>query len=406
MLLATLFVASFNAGIARGHEASPLRRIGTVTLLSGPSPCEGEDCYFLDVVCPEVDESIQVTVKVAEPLSSPVRGTTVFMTGWIGNYWWDESGMYAAGVLDDLVDAGYRTVQIRWENNWFRAPPGENDEGLGELACRPATVLLWIYDTIHAAQVDLPFCGTGHSNGAAQLAYAMTQYGLGDLFSAALFESGPNWFRLDHACLHDDPSMSPLFFPATERQIADWAFGFNGSGGPCDRQDSAFRELFRNASIGWGDWQYVFEHTMLGFQFGEFDTGTTARHGEFFRDWLISAGTPLIRSKVIPGAGHFTVNTAEGGDAVREFFITGCHLRTCPEGGMCGDPVDAGRATQSITASDALFVLRAAVGLVPCDLCICDVDESGAVAATDALELLRVSVGLGPTPHCKACLGW
>jgi len=55
-------------------------------------------------------------------------------------------------------------------------------------------------------------------------------------------------------------------------------------------------------------------------------------------------------------------------------------------------------------ASDALFVLRAAVGIAgTCGRCLCDVDDGGNVGATDALLVLRRAVdGQTPLP-CPDC---
>lgn len=56
----------------------------------------------------------------------------------------------------------------------------------------------------------------------------------------------------------------------------------------------------------------------------------------------------------------------------------------------CGQPATNGSGPM---VSDALAVLRAAVGQLPCTRCICDVDDSGGVQATDALLTLRRAVG-------------
>jgi hypothetical protein len=48
-------------------------------------------------------------------------------------------------------------------------------------------------------------------------------------------------------------------------------------------------------------------------------------------------------------------------------------------------------------------VLRAAVGLATCDLCICDSDGGGTVTAADALRLLRSAVGVAIELTCPAC---
>ncbi len=68
----------------------------------------------------------------------------------------------------------------------------------------------------------------------------------------------------------------------------------------------------------------------------------------------------------------------------------------------CGTPVSGN--TGGPTASDALFVLRAAVGLDVCTpACSCDVDGSGSTAASDALLVLSAAVGLSVTLDCAGC---
>jgi len=56
---------------------------------------------------------------------------------------------------------------------------------------------------------------------------------------------------------------------------------------------------------------------------------------------------------------------------------------------VCGDPID----DDNRTASDALYVLRTAVGTLQCSLFICDANGSGSVTATDALIVLKAAVG-------------
>ena len=70
----------------------------------------------------------------------------------------------------------------------------------------------------------------------------------------------------------------------------------------------------------------------------------------------------------------------------------------CAALGECGHPTSRGAATPS--ATDALFVLRAAVGAETCKPCVCDTDANGLTAATDALSILRSAIGLGPALAC------
>ncbi len=69
---------------------------------------------------------------------------------------------------------------------------------------------------------------------------------------------------------------------------------------------------------------------------------------------------------------------------------------TTMESAMCGDANLNGR----ITASDALIVLRIAVGVGSCRAQVCDVDANGTISASDALRVLQVAVGLPVELNC------
>jgi len=67
----------------------------------------------------------------------------------------------------------------------------------------------------------------------------------------------------------------------------------------------------------------------------------------------------------------------------------------------CGDPVEG---DETISTSDALFVLRVAIGShVSCAECTCDVDDSGEITAADALRVLKKAVGEEMELVCPAC---
>jgi hypothetical protein len=96
--------------------------------------------------------------------------------------------------------------------------------------------------------------------------------------------------------------------------------------------------------------------------------------------------------------------------------LPGTTTTTLAGGGTCGDPValiasvgddsmstDGGVLPRAISASDALFVLRTAVGSATCELCVCDVNNSGTVTASDALTVLRSAVGQSVELTCPAC---
>lgn len=64
----------------------------------------------------------------------------------------------------------------------------------------------------------------------------------------------------------------------------------------------------------------------------------------------------------------------------------------------CGDPIGA-----SDRATNALFILSAAAGSASCDACVCDLNGSGSVTASDALAALHAAVGLDTPLACPVC---
>jgi hypothetical protein len=78
--------------------------------------------------------------------------------------------------------------------------------------------------------------------------------------------------------------------------------------------------------------------------------------------------------------------------------------------GTCGDPISFAASTAArsfsgaaVTASDALATLQAAVGLLSCQLCVCDVNGSNTLSSTDALIILQFAVGQSIPLNCPAC---
>jgi hypothetical protein len=67
---------------------------------------------------------------------------------------------------------------------------------------------------------------------------------------------------------------------------------------------------------------------------------------------------------------------------------------------LCGDA----NGDREIKASDALFVLRTAVGSETCPLCICDVNGSNTFTAGDALATLQLAVGGVFAAACPVCI--
>lgn len=74
-------------------------------------------------------------------------------------------------------------------------------------------------------------------------------------------------------------------------------------------------------------------------------------------------------------------------------------LETAIEVPLCGDANE----DDLVTATDALLVLKAAVGSLQCETCICDTNASGSITSPDALIVLKFAVGQDVVPTCPAC---
>jgi hypothetical protein len=303
------------------------RALGTVTLVSGPTLCGDEQCYDIKVQCEQLADPVAATLRVGR-MQDPVRGTIVLASGWTGTYWWEDSGSNYKSIVDRLQAAGFRTAQIRWQTNWWGGASNQL-EGDAKLACRPATVLRWVYDNLHP-DAGTPFCAEGHSDGASQVGYPITQYGLADLFSLVLFESGPNFVRIDYGCIEDtsDPGHQALYYNTpTGRGLINWSLGLPQNTGACVDQDVAFLPYFEEASLAYAMWQYSYPHTMAAFVFGEDDLGTTAAHGLYYYNKVADAGSPLVSMAVVANTGHFVADTQQGMNTILETLFDECITR-------------------------------------------------------------------------------
>ncbi|MFN2425674.1 MAG: hypothetical protein ABR587_04410 [Candidatus Binatia bacterium] len=102
---------------------------------------------------------------------------------------------------------------------------------------------------------------------------------------------------------------------------------------------------------------------------------------------------------VPPGATRLFFGTGDGSGWYNNKGSFVVETSNMPVDYLCGDAV----GPSGVTASDALHVLRAAVGSAQCLLCLCDADGSGKIAAGDALAVLRYGVGHDVPLRCPCC---
>jgi len=94
--------------------------------------------------------------------------------------------------------------------------------------------------------------------------------------------------------------------------------------------------------------------------------------------------------------GNGYMNVEEECDDGDNAWIQGEFCRIDCTRVACGDPNDDG----IVNIVDALYVLRAAVGLETCTLLVCDVNGDLRVRTSDALRLLQYSIGLPVLLNC------
>jgi hypothetical protein len=185
-------------------------QIGTVTVksdscadLKATDGVQGSTCYIATVSCPNLPD-ISPALKVNLPTGAS-KGTVLYTTGGGGNAWYDTNFTYGVTAIQNVIDAGYTTVQVDYEYvpkgsqgkllaGWLTGPGGAR-----ALSCRWATLADYAYK--HFRTRTAPLCTVSASAGANAPAYAMEFYNLASEFKMVEQTSGPTFSDIDHGCL-------------------------------------------------------------------------------------------------------------------------------------------------------------------------------------------------------------
>ncbi|MCP4358095.1 MAG: DUF4097 domain-containing protein [Chloroflexi bacterium] len=287
-----------------------------------PDCLVGWGCYRVEIQCPQLSELREVFVHEGPSLSSETLGTVLFFSGWDGTFkWGDQYQPTRNQIITDTRNAGYRAILLDWRSNWWQGTSNQL-EGFGRLGCRPATAVQWIYDNLHdAPSAGTAFCATGHSNGASQLAYAVSQYDLANLFTMSIFESGPNWSRVDQACLDNS---NPYYESGAGRKIIDRSFGELSGSGACFNNYITQTTRFEETSITYNNWPFNYPDMMTAYLFGGTDTSKAAVNGQAYHDRVVQASSPWVISSTLAGVGHDVTSDANGADLFRSWLFAEC----------------------------------------------------------------------------------
>jgi hypothetical protein len=182
---------------------NPLGTVNNVTALPscGPGYYAGMNCFQATVSCPGT-ANIPVTFGYENPAISPL-GTIFMHGGGGGGIPYDGGLSMAVDYIGSYLSGGYQVVQIAWSSAWEdvgNAFPAS----IGTAACRPATLMRYIYRNVRTAGA---MCAQGDSAGSAAIAYALAWYNASSYLDKAELISGPVFGDIEQGCVVPD---SPL----------------------------------------------------------------------------------------------------------------------------------------------------------------------------------------------------
>jgi hypothetical protein len=317
-------------------------KIGTATgtqLPKCPSGGVSGTCWGLNVSScsnPPI-KPYDATVKVTSPSGAPI-GTIIFLSEATGTQFYDEDFTYGASVIQTVVGAGYTAVQIRYDNpvaGWLTGPA---PDGPLDLACLPSTSMQWVYD--HILSTGTPLCATGNSGGAQQIAYALSHYGLGSIFSMVEPTSGPELSRLDYGCAPQGKytacavcgfgSLQESYGTKVAETGIDPAYtGVVQPGGPCYE---GVQGSTQNASLFHHDSTLSdiypptlsFPSTVVHFAFGGQDSRGPGIAESLEWASMISSPTTIV---CVPSAGHVLPSYQAGAAQIETDLMSFCKLQ-------------------------------------------------------------------------------
>lgn len=319
-----LWILCFTVALAvpAAAEASFAAPLGKVVELpdvcpAGAGPAARTACRVVVVACPGLKD-LRAQIRITEPdAGKQLRGTVVLGSGGGGG------GFYGAQTLvSELAAMGFRVVDRAWDGGWTT-----QEGGLKKEACRYATLLTWIHDSVHTGG---KFVATGNSGGSAEIGYALTTYGRGGILDVAIPTSGPPVARLDYACVSKaSPEWAALCASIVPRGAMDCTPGcvLGPNNGVCKQvtpQPSA--EQLLDDSVVHPGAVLDYPKTIVYFLFGALDCGEPVPIG-------LTYATRVTSEKIIqfvPRTPHALSSTVEGREAIRNAIDQGTRRAAAP----------------------------------------------------------------------------
>jgi hypothetical protein len=111
-------------------------------------------------------------------------------------------------LTDAYFKAGFEVVQVAWWDDWeMLSDPMTGTGNIQHAACRPATVLNYIWTTYYLPMIapggvnnTAAMCALGDSAGSAAIAYSLAYYGAGSWLDNVELLSGPVLSDIEQGC--------------------------------------------------------------------------------------------------------------------------------------------------------------------------------------------------------------
>ncbi len=312
------------------NQMSPL---GTVTVLgtncNGTSSFPNTTCVELEIDCAPTALPKKVDLRITPTTAAISLGTVIYGSGAAGHAFYEDKG---AGTITAALAAGFDAIQRSWDGQqgWL-----EGSGGLKASACRYATLATWIYNNQHTA--GEPFCATGNSGGASEMAYALSQFGRESIFDLIVPTAGPPMSRVDIGCISNtqDPLKQQCLTQPLHPDHMCTTFGCdtptqaidpNYSGiTPCASE--TLNILKRHSVLGGNRTDLDYPDTSVRFIFGENDCSSGAGLSYYYYNELVAQGTNDVSLTIAANTAHRVHGTPNGAAAIVNALSTDCIFR-------------------------------------------------------------------------------
>jgi hypothetical protein len=288
--------------------------------------------------------SLSFTYGYEDPQGEPV-GTVMFLEGGGGTTPYDHP-TYAQKYLQN----GFQVVYATWDSDWELTGAAPS---IKYAACRPATLLNYIYENIYSRG---GMCAQGSSAGSGALGYALAWYGSSSFLDSVELLSGPVFGDIKQGCeVPDAPTVnvcatgqfgcdgaewpdSPAYVDGDQNLIRNWSNQPSCNAGKTT--SASVNALWKEMSIvdGTEDPSFTYPQTALaGYLCSNVDSvqNNSAAQGEFFYQQFTStrqtASYSLTRINHCSGTEGVTDGETPQGEtgfvAVSDHMLSSCIKR-------------------------------------------------------------------------------